>query len=193
MLDSTRQNEGGPLEQAWASAFELRDLLKFEFFFSEKAEFRDELKAESRLIDPKFRQRVAKATDRKDVLLKVPMLMAHRVLPAFLEAYYIVADRLAAQSTSRKIDKKALIDECVTVGRQYVLQQRLRNPECVSREIFTNAISLAANRNLLDPEAPDLAQRRQDFFLELESAVQRVAAIEQLDQMRSAQTAGATT
>lgn len=193
LLDSTRQNEGGPLEQAWASAFELRDLLKFEFFFSEKAEFRDELKAESRLIDPKFRQRVAKATDRKDVLLKVPMLMAHRVLPAFLEAYYIVADRLAAQSTSRKIDKKALIDECVTVGRQYVLQQRLRNPECVSREIFTNAISLAANRNLLDPEAPDLAQRRQDFFLELESAVQRVAAIEQLDQMRSAQTAGATT
>lgn len=185
LLDSTRTIEKGPLEQAWASAFELRDLLKFEFFFSEKNEFREELKQESRRIDPKFRQRVAKAKDRKEVLMRLPTLMAHRVLPAFLEAYYIVADRLAVQPIDVKVDKKTLITECVKVGRQYVLQQRLRNPECVSAEVFNNALSLAANRNLLNP-AEDVGERRKAFFAELESAVKRVAAIEQLDQARSA-------
>ena len=95
-----------------------------------------------------------------------------------------MADRLAAQPVDAKIDKKALTEECLRVGRQYVLQQRLGNPECVSREVFGNALSLAANRDLLTPGAPDLAQRRQAFADELAAAVQGVADIEELDRMR---------
>lgn len=187
LLDATREDITGPLERAWASAFALRDLLKFEFFFSDKATFREEQKAESRLIDPKFRQRVAAAKDRRDVLATVPVLIAHRVLTPFLEAYYIVADRLAAQPTDRKIDKQKLSDECVKVGRQYVLQGKLSHPECVSREIFTNAMQLAANRGLLEPGAPELAERRQALLRELETAVRSVAAIAELDRARQAE------
>ncbi len=184
LLDATREEITGPLERAWASAFALRDLLKFEFFFSDKATFREEQKAESRLIDPKFRQRVAAATDRRDVLLSVPVLIAHRVLAPFLEAYYVVADRLAAQPVDKPVDKKALTEECVMVGRQYVLQRRLLHPEAVSREIFGNALALASNRDLLKPGAPDLAERRRAFAQELEAAVRSVAAIEELDRSR---------
>jgi glycerol-3-phosphate O-acyltransferase len=187
LLDATREDITGPLERAWAAAFALRDLLKFEFFFSDKAAFREEQKAESRLIDPKFRQRVAAAKDRRDVLATVPVLIAHRVLMPFLEAYYIVADRLAAQPVEQKIDKQALTEECVKVGRQYVLQRRLRHPECVSREIFGNALQLAANRDLLKPGAPDLAERRAAFARELEAAVRSVAAIDELDRARHAE------
>lgn len=186
LLDATREDITGPLERAWASAFALRDLLKFEFFFSDKAAFREEQKAESRLIDPKFRQRVAMAKDRRDILMGLPVLIAHRVLAPFLEAYFVVADRLAAKPTDQPIDKKALTEECVKVGRQYVLQQRLRNPECVSREIFGNALSLAANRGLLKPGTPDLAERRLAFARELEAHVQSTAAIEELDRARRA-------
>jgi glycerol-3-phosphate O-acyltransferase len=184
LLDATHEGITGPLERAWASAFALRDLLKFEFFFSDKATFREELKAETRLIDPKFRQRSARLKDRREMLTGLPLLIAHRVLAPFLEAYFIVADRLAAQPVDRKIDKAKLIEECVKVGRQYVLQQRLSNPECVSREVFGNALALAANRELLKPGAADLAQRRRELAQELESAVLRVAAIEDLDRAR---------
>jgi glycerol-3-phosphate O-acyltransferase len=187
LLDATREDITGPLERAWAAAFALRDLLKFEFFFSDKATFREEQKAESRLIDPKFRQRVAAARDRRDVLATVPVLIAHRVLTPFLEAYYIVADRLAAQPVDQKIDKQKLSDECVKVGRQYVLQKKLSHPECVSREIFGNAMQLAANRDLLEPGAPDLAGRRAAFARELEAAVRSVAAIDELDRARQAE------
>jgi len=186
LLDATREEITGPLERAWASAFALRDLLKFEFFFSDKATFREEQKAESRLIDPKFRQRVAMAADRRDILMTVPVLIAHRVLAPFLEAYYVVADRLAAQPVDKPVDKKALTEECVKVGRQYVLQRRLLHPEAVSREIFGNALALASNRDLLKPGAPDLAERRRAFAQELEVAVRSVAAIEELDRTRRA-------
>ena len=186
LLDVTYEEVTGPLERAWLSAFALRDLLKFEFFFSDKDSFREEQKIESRQLDSKFRQKVGTKEQRKAVLFNAPFLIAHRVLTPFLEAYYIVADRLAEQPVDQKIDKKDLTEECVRVGRQYVLQKRLSSPECVSREVFANALSLAANRGLLKPGAPDLAERRREFAEELASAVKRVAAIEQLDQARRA-------
>ncbi len=187
LLDTSKEDDlVGPLERAWQSAFELRDLLKFDFFFSDKAAYREEQKAESRLFDAKFRQRAVTVEGRKALLLGAPFLIAHRVLTPFIEAYFIVADRLAAQAPDAKIDKKKLTEECVKVGRQYVLQKRLSSPECVSREVFGNALSLAANRDLLKPGSPDLAARRQAFADELASVVERLAAIEKLDQARHA-------
>ncbi len=186
LLDTANEEQTGPLERAWQSAFALRDLLKFDFFFSDKASFREEQKAESRLFDAKFRQKAVTAEGRRALLLGSPFLIAHRVLTPFVEAYYIVADRLAAQPVDVAIDKKKLTEECVRVGRQYVLQKRLSSPECVSREVFANALSLAANRDLLKVGALDLAARRRSFADELASVVERLAAIDRLDQARHA-------
>jgi len=174
------------LEAAWTIAFALRDLLKFEFFFSDKETFKEELRAESRIFSPEFRKEAATAKKRRALLMRAPFLIAHRVLTSFLEAYFIVADRLAAQPVDAAINKPKLIEDCVAVGRQYVLQQRLSNPECVSREIFGNALALASNRGLLKVGGADLSARRQAFAAELADAVSRVAAIEQLDQQRRA-------
>lgn len=184
LLDASRDDLTGPLERAWASAFALRDLLKFEFFFSEKAAFRREMSVETRHMDPRFRRRALTAEGRRRLLEDAPFLIAHRALMPFLEAYYIVADRLCAQPVVAQINKKALIDECVAVGQQYVLQQRLHNPECISREIFGNALALAANRGLLEPTTADLAQRRRAFVEELAAAVARVAEIDQIERQR---------
>lgn len=179
-------DDADPLEKAWDIAFALRDLLKFEFFFSDKPAFREELRAESLIFDAEFRQHTATPQQRRMALMRAPFLVAHRVLTPFLEAYFIVADRLAAQPVATKVDKAKLTDECVKVGRQYVLQQKLRNPECVSREVFANALSLAANRGLLGPGDASLAQRRHAFAEELWNTVQRVAAVDQIDQARHA-------
>ena len=102
-------------------------------------------------------------------------------MPTFLEAYFIVADRLQARPVGREIDQKAFLDECVAVGQQYVLQQRLRHSECISRELFSNAIRLAENRNLFQPGGADLGPRREAFARECQSAVDAVYALGRLD------------
>jgi len=184
LLASANDDVVDAMERAWTSAFQLRDLLKFEFFFSDKPTFSEELKEESRLLDRQFRQSAAAAADRRAMLNRAPFLIAHRVLRPFLEAYFVVADCLADAPLQRKLDKKEFTERCAAVGRQYVLQQRLRNPECVSREIFANALSLAANRDLLGPGDADLAARRGALQAELADAVRAVDAIEELDQTR---------
>ena len=103
------------------------------------------------------------------------------MLPAFLEAYFIVADRLAAHPLDAPVDEQKFLAQCVAVGRQYVLQKRLRNPECVSRELFTNALALAANRGLLQSGTEGLADKRRRFAEETAAAVAGVAAIGELD------------
>jgi glycerol-3-phosphate O-acyltransferase len=59
--------------------------------------------------------------------------------------------------------------------------KRLGNPECISRELFTNALALAANRGLLQSGADGLADKRRRFAAETAAAVADVAAIGELD------------
>ncbi|HRH85240.1 MAG TPA: 1-acyl-sn-glycerol-3-phosphate acyltransferase [Rubrivivax sp.] len=181
-----------PLESAWQRSFALRDLLKFDFFFSEREAFREEIKAEMRLLDPRFRVRAAEPATRHETLLEAPFLVAHRVLTAFIEAYYVVADRLAAHPADVAVDKPAFLDLCVNVGKQYLMQRRLQSPECISKELFGNALLLAANRNLLKPGDPTLAARRADFAKELTALVTATGAIDALDQQRMPARLGAT-
>ena len=173
-----------PLPAAWERSFALRDLLKFDFFFSDRETFRDEIKAEMRLLDPRFRARAADRGTRHETLLEAPFLVAHRALTAFIEAYYVVADRLAAHPVDAPVDKAAFLAECVNVGRQYLMQRRLQSPECISKELFGNAILLASNRNLLKPGDDKLAARRAAFAQELTALVAAVGAIDALDQQR---------
>lgn len=184
LLGVVESADSDPLPQAWERAFALRDLLKFDFFFSDRQTFSEEMKAESRLLDAAFREKLATPGARCALLKRAPFLIAHRVLTAFLEAYYVVADRLALQPVDQPVDKAALIEECCNVGRQYLLQHRLRNPEAVSRELYGNALLLAANRDLLKPGASRLAERRRAFADELAAAVRAVGRIDELEQTR---------
>jgi glycerol-3-phosphate O-acyltransferase len=181
VMVASRRGIGNALDRGWDEAFAWRDLLKFEFFFSEKPVFQEEIKAEASLLDPNMRDLIHDRRASLSVLKRAPFLIAHRVLPPFLEAYFIVADRLAAHPLDAPVDEQKFLAQCTAVGRQYVLQKRLRNPECVSRELFTNALALAANRGLLQPGAEGLADKRRRFAEETAAAAAGVAAISELD------------
>ena len=182
IMVAAQQGDGGALDRGFEAALAWRDLLKFEFFFSEKSAFRDEMLAEARLIDPDGSGLVPGPTVSPAVLEKASFLIAHRVLPAFLEAYFIVAERLAALPGETPFDRRTFLAHCTAVGQQYLLQKRLRHPECVSNELFTNALSLAENRGLLAPaESPERTRLRQAFAAETTAAVSALEAIGTLD------------
>jgi glycerol-3-phosphate O-acyltransferase len=167
-------------DEAWEQALRLRDLLKFDFFFARKKVFSEEIRAELALLDPGWEQRPEEPESARELLEGAHPHFAHAVLRPFLEAYDIVAERLAAKDPEQAIDHKAFLAECVGVARQYRLQQRLRSPESISRELFGSALRLAANRDLLEPSRPDLRERRQAFAQEVRAEVVRVAAVRDL-------------
>jgi glycerol-3-phosphate O-acyltransferase len=137
-------------EAVWAEALRLRDLLKFEFFFARKREFAEEVREEANLMAPGWEERSTPAGEVAANLGAQPMLLAPRVLRPFVEAYRIVAERLARHDPATPIDETAFIEECIQVGLQQQVRGRLLAAESVSSELFHGALRLAANRGLDD-------------------------------------------
>ena len=161
----------------WDEAMRLRDQLKFEFFFPDKASYRAALSAELERLDPGW----ATVPDGRAVLERSGLLVASRVLRSFLDAQLVVAERLAARPAGRPVEEKEFLDECGGVGRQMLLQGRLHGPESLSRELFSSALKLAANLDLTDPAGPGLELRRQKFAAHLHDVVARLITIDEID------------
>jgi glycerol-3-phosphate O-acyltransferase len=162
-------------EPAFAEALRLRDLLKFEFFFARRSEFRAELEAELALIHPDAALDAAPA-DARRWLQTARLRVAHLVLRPYLEAYWLVAHQLAALDND-ELDEPRFLGECLRVGRQWALQHRLANEESVTLEVFRTALELARHRGLVTSDLPNLTKRREVFAEELRGFVAGVGAI----------------
>jgi glycerol-3-phosphate O-acyltransferase len=162
-------------------ALSLRELLKFEFLFSARAQFEKELADEVRLLGRvDDTSKAASAADVRGLLEKADVLLAHLVLRPFLDAYHIVADRLAAYD-DESFDENAFLAECLEVGKQWELQRRIASAESRSMELFKTALRLARHRELVGGvEDLNIARRRREFADEVAAAVRRVNTIAEL-------------
>ncbi|MGY2007546.1 glycerol-3-phosphate 1-O-acyltransferase [Nocardia gipuzkoensis] len=199
ILAAVDNGDADALKTGWDEAFRLRDLLKFDFFFPDRGEFADQMVAEMLLVDPDWYTHTRHDTFGSDILAKLTasgFTMAHRVLRSFIDAQLVVAERLAARDAGDEIDRKEFITECVAVGKQMMLQQRLHSPESVSTELFTSALKLADNYGLLETAPEDepaessieaaqrraeLLRRRTEFAERLRTIGARIAQAAALD------------
>jgi glycerol-3-phosphate O-acyltransferase len=165
------------VDSGWGEALRIRDVLKYEFFFARKRDFERELRAELALLDPQWERHTAVPGAAWQTLQDAPLHLAPRVLASFLEAYLVVAERLAALDPRAEVDEKDLLASCLGVAHQYRLQRRLASTESIARELFATGLKLAANRDLIDPGGDEVAHRRQDFAAELQTLVGRIQRI----------------
>jgi glycerol-3-phosphate O-acyltransferase len=120
------------------------------------------------------------------VLRSVRPFHAHRILRPFLEAYRVVGDLLEKRAPDAPWDEAAFSAECLGLGKQYVLQHRIRSAESVSQVLFANAIRLARNQKLVEPGDAALADARERFAAEIRESLRRVDAVEALVRARRA-------
>jgi glycerol-3-phosphate O-acyltransferase len=190
LASAAEQPSDRVFDEAWEEALRLRDLLKFDFFFARKRTFSEEIRAELALLDPDWEQRTMEAEAARALLSDMRLHLAHRVLRPFLEAYQVVADRLAACDPGEPVDEKEFLAECIGLGRQYRLQRRLHSPESISKELFGAALRLAANRDLVEPGQAELGERRLAFAAEIGAEVKRIGTVRDLA-LRELETVGA--
>ncbi|TMA31326.1 MAG: hypothetical protein E6J87_15935 [Deltaproteobacteria bacterium] len=171
----------------WRAAMQLRDLLKFEFFFPDRDAFRGELRRELAERDPNWEEKLARSADGAHELVKRSRpFSAHRVLRPFLEAYRVVADRLAQTPPDTVIDERGFLDACLGLGRQYQLQHRIHSAESVSKVLFETALKIADNRGLVHSTEPEIAQWRRVFADQVRATLRRIDAVEALAASRRA-------
>lgn len=140
-------------------ALALRDLLKFEFFFSPRHEFVDEIGAEI--------ARYTVASDSAPNLVDVDiqaMLPAKSpfVLRPFLEAYIVVAETLAL-AAGEPLTPDDLASRCLKMGEQMFQRQEILSKEAMTSALYASGIQLAANRGLLDSSVGARAEFREEL------------------------------
>ncbi|MEP9364921.1 1-acyl-sn-glycerol-3-phosphate acyltransferase [Nocardioides sp. CN2-186] len=164
----------------WERALALRDLLKYEFFFATKREFDAQLRYETELVRPGWAEEDSTLSEITELLSDTHLLLAHRVIGPFLEAYSVVADRLVTREPAAPLDADGLVAESLGVAHQRWLQQDLHSPESISKDLMGGALKLAGNRDLLGPGGDELRQARQRFADELGAAVDAIAEVRSL-------------
>jgi glycerol-3-phosphate O-acyltransferase len=173
-----------PVGAFWAEIAWLRDLLKFEFYFREREEYRRQVRAEMERHDRDWESRLRSGPGAADALLnEMRPLVSQVIVRPFVEAYRLVADVLAGEDLSADgsdlADDAEVTRRALGLGHQYVAQQRLHSSESVSVLLFATALQLARNRGLFDP-GEDLPKRRAVFLTELRDLLRRINRIEDL-------------
>lgn len=189
LLGAAEEGVANPRDALFEEALRLRDLLKFDFFFAPKDEFRGEITEEVAVRAPDWQQiLLAGPAEIRAAALRLRPLLAHRVLRPFFEGYRVVAERLVAEPPGAAFDEAAFLSSCVALGRQYELQRRISSPESVSKVTFQNGLALARNKGLLSegPMPERLAESRRRFASEIDGVMRRIEIIESIGQARRA-------
>jgi len=111
----------------------------------------------------------------RELLVRARPHLAHLVLRPFLDAYLVVADRLADRGDG-PVDEADLLADSLAVGQQWALQRRVASEESISLELFRTALALARHKGLLEG-GEGVGAAREAFAAELRDTVRRVKVI----------------
>jgi len=161
-------------QMLWAEAEALRDLLKFEFFFRKRDEFREAIATELDRYGEDWAARI-EAGDALQLLSSADLLTAHWVLQPWLEAYLVVADELVAYQD--QYEEEAFLESALQRGEQYVLRRKIK-PASVSTAIFKTALQLAGHRGLL---VAGQIEKRKALAAEIASVLAHIETIAAVD------------
>ncbi len=178
LLHAAEHDGANAAEAFWDEAMRLRDLFKFEFFFKRKKAFRRDIKAELATQDALWEQHLADG-DIDALLGGFFPYTSPWVLRPFLEAYEVVAERLADLHPDESVDREPFLRDTLAVAKQYYLQRRIRSADSVSQELLAAAFELAANRGLTQA-GPDVGSRRDTFRSEIRDVLRRIEGVDTL-------------
>lgn len=168
-------------------ALQLRELLRFEFQLEGPDDFLRVLEADLDSRMPAWRGAVEQGPSAtRNMISALPVILGPGALRPFLEAYTLVAEALALLPAEQVADSKDTMVRSLALGRQRLLQRRIRCEESVSSSYFENAIRIAGQRGCLGPSL-EAAPARRDFLRELSSAVSKTQVLSAIADARRVQ------
>ncbi len=149
ILKAREVSDRSAAEIFWEETDRLRDLFKFEFFYPEKQQYHENLKAELQRADPEWK---AKLDERGVKLISLTNrfqpLIGHAVFLPFVEAYTVVLEILSRLEVGSAIDKKSCVETALKEGRQAYLLRRITSEASIGKILFENGFRMAAGLGL---------------------------------------------
>jgi glycerol-3-phosphate O-acyltransferase len=163
------------IDEFLTRAFAWRALLRFDFFFADRSEYRDQILGELALGCPDGAELLERGEFER-VLEALAPFTTPAVLRPFLEAYRLVAEVLV-RATGDELTVDEIRRRSLALGREYAARGEISTPESLSYALFDAGTALAANSEVLAADAT--LEDRRSFLEDLEDALADVAALEQ--------------
>ena len=159
----------------WEETDRLRDLFKFEFFYPEKQQYRENLKAELQRADPDWQTKLEDGGVKLASLTnRFQPLIGHAVFLPFVESYTIVLDILSRLEPGHVIDKKSCVAMALKEGRQAYLLRRITSEASIGKILFENGFKMAAGLGLTGETTPEIVAERKALLRKFRALSRRM-------------------
>ncbi|MFV0478731.1 MAG: glycerol-3-phosphate 1-O-acyltransferase [Parahaliea sp.] len=167
-----------PLEAFWAEIDNLRDLFKFEFFYSPTAEFHDQIRQELARYDSHWEQTLQGGRQELTrMLIQMRPLVAHMSLLTYAEAYSVVADLAARLQPEDSVVQEECVSQALKLGRQAWMQRRISTEASIGKLLFGNGYKLLQSRKLTEGGHTGISEDRKALARELRDVLRRLEAV----------------
>lgn len=176
----------GRVDAFWEETDRLRDLFKFEFFYSPKQEFRQQIEDELAMFSDDWKNLLlGDAAAVNGFLASMRPLVAHATLLPYVESYGIVAEVLQRLESDAGINEKECIETSLKFGQQRYLQRRVSSKASIAKLLFSNGFKLFEHRGLTKAGVAKNGELRDEAsrdFAELSSRIEHIGRLAQAPQ-----------
>jgi glycerol-3-phosphate O-acyltransferase len=178
-LVKATETENPEAEQVfWDEVDYLRDLFKFEFFYSPTEEFHQQIRDELARYGVDWQNLITQGSIGFQMMLtQLTPLVSHVTLLTYGEAYSVVSDLLARMEPGESLEEQECITQALKLGKQAYLQRRISSESSIGKLLFKNGYQLLANRNLTQGGGEDIKEQRANMALEMRDVLRRIEVI----------------
>ena len=133
----------------WEEIMRLRNLFKFEFFYTNKAKFSGEIEEELLRFDKNWREILSDPKgDVAEILKKQDHFISRALLLSYLEADKVVGYTLSHWDEEDAFTEEGFFDLCMFKGKELHWQSKITRLGSVSKPFLSNAYRFAENAGL---------------------------------------------
>ena len=173
----------------WEEIMRLRNLFKFEFFYTNKPQFSSEIEAELNLFDKNWRAIINNPEgDIEHLLSKQELFVSKGLLLIYLEANKVVCKTLQSWDLEDEFADDEFIELCLFKGKELHWKNRISRLDSVSKPFLVSALRLAKNSKLI-PDDKNIDFKRLDIWMDLlDNLTNRLHFLQELEALNSKKT-----
>ena len=166
----------------WTEIMRLRNLFKFEFFYTNKAQFSTEIEAELEFFDKNWRTIINNPEGDIDKLLsKQELFVSKAILQVYIEANKVVCQTLNSWDVEDNFKEDDFLQLCLFKGKELHWQSKISRLDSVSKPFLISALRLAKNSKLT-PFDKKINYKELDIWMNLlDNLTERLTYLQKLE------------
>ncbi|BFP40046.1 hypothetical protein FGF1_08910 [Flavobacteriaceae bacterium GF1] len=166
----------------WEEIMNLRNLFKFEFFYTNKAKFSDEIEAELNRFDKNWREILNDPKkDVSEILKKQDLFISRALLLSYIEANKVVCHTLSHWDENDVFTEEEFLELCIFKGKELHWHSRITRLGSISKPFLSNAYRFAENAGLGITDQKTNHKGLEDWMHQLEDLTARLTYLKAIE------------